>query len=295
MFPEGAGYEHDKMERRVELSDDQRPVEPPNADSHLAFMAGALRTCVVYQNKPGEPVSFIDLDGVHAGTRAPAIHLGARLQRRGTCRSSPPGRARFGSRRRLRQSEEPAVRDLRAVRRSGARPRRHQGAAAHLAGARRAACRVDGQRVRNAADAARPLGRAPRSVAVHGGEGRTHARQSARDSGQDARLRQVRPGSRLQPPAGYRWPAGIDAGDAHRPGDRDAGGAVPAHEARRQPARVGSSVARRWGDRRRHLPEPDSRAVAPRREDASARSTSPSHASPETAEPANGEPRTRAR
>ena len=67
MFPEGAGYEHDKMERRTELSDDQKPVEPPNADSHLAFMAGALRTCVAYQNKPGEPVSFIDLDGVHAG------------------------------------------------------------------------------------------------------------------------------------------------------------------------------------------------------------------------------------
>ena len=67
MFPEGAGYEHDKMERRTELSDAQKPVEPPNADSHLAFMAGALRTCVAYQNKPGEPVSFIDLDGVHAG------------------------------------------------------------------------------------------------------------------------------------------------------------------------------------------------------------------------------------
>ena len=67
MFPEGAGYEHDKMDRRTELTDAQKPVEPPNADSHLAFMAGALRTCVAYQNKPGEPVSFIDLDGVHAG------------------------------------------------------------------------------------------------------------------------------------------------------------------------------------------------------------------------------------
>jgi thiamine phosphate synthase YjbQ (UPF0047 family) len=67
MFPEGAGYEHDKMERRTELSEDQRPAEPRNADSHLAFMAGALRTCVVYQNKPGEPVAFVDLDGVHAG------------------------------------------------------------------------------------------------------------------------------------------------------------------------------------------------------------------------------------
>jgi thiamine phosphate synthase YjbQ (UPF0047 family) len=65
MFPEGAGYEHDKLDRRIELTDDQRPREPQNADSHLAFMAGALRTCVTYQNRPGEPVSFIDLDGVH--------------------------------------------------------------------------------------------------------------------------------------------------------------------------------------------------------------------------------------
>ena len=67
MFPEGAGYEHDKIERRTELTPAQRPSEPMNADSHLAFMAGALRTCVSYPNRPGEPMSFIDLDGVHAG------------------------------------------------------------------------------------------------------------------------------------------------------------------------------------------------------------------------------------
>lgn len=67
MFPEGAGYEHDKMDRRTELSEDQKPREPRNADSHLAFMAGALRTCVTYLNKPDEPMSFIDLDGVHKG------------------------------------------------------------------------------------------------------------------------------------------------------------------------------------------------------------------------------------
>lgn len=67
MFPEGAGYEHDKIERRTELSPAQRPAEPLNADSHLAFMAGALRTCVSYLNRPNEPMSFIDLDGVHAG------------------------------------------------------------------------------------------------------------------------------------------------------------------------------------------------------------------------------------
>jgi thiamine phosphate synthase YjbQ (UPF0047 family) len=67
MFPEGAGYEHDKIDRRSELTDEQRPAEPQNADSHLAFMAGALRTCVTYRNRRDEPVSFIDLDGVHAG------------------------------------------------------------------------------------------------------------------------------------------------------------------------------------------------------------------------------------
>jgi len=67
MFPEGAGYEHDKLERRTELSEAQKPEEPQNADSHLAFMAGALRTCVSYTNRAEQPMCFIDLDGVHAG------------------------------------------------------------------------------------------------------------------------------------------------------------------------------------------------------------------------------------
>jgi hypothetical protein len=40
MFPEGAGYEHDKIDRRTELTEAQKPEEPRNADSHLAFMAG---------------------------------------------------------------------------------------------------------------------------------------------------------------------------------------------------------------------------------------------------------------
>jgi thiamine phosphate synthase YjbQ (UPF0047 family) len=67
MFPEGAGYEHDKLDRRTELTDEQRPREPLNADSHLAFMAGALRTCVSYPNRRGEAIAFVDLDGVHKG------------------------------------------------------------------------------------------------------------------------------------------------------------------------------------------------------------------------------------
>ncbi len=67
MFPEGAGYEHDKLDRRIELTDEQRPREPLNAHSHLAFMAGALRSCVSYPNGRGEPITFVDLDGVHKG------------------------------------------------------------------------------------------------------------------------------------------------------------------------------------------------------------------------------------
>ena len=93
MFPEGAGYEHDKIERRTELTEAQKPDEPQNADSHLAFMAGALRTCVSYLNRPNEPVCFIDLDGVHAGrprtrrTSVSATRTRRPSRRRGsTCR-----------------------------------------------------------------------------------------------------------------------------------------------------------------------------------------------------------------
>lgn len=67
IFPEGADYEHDRLERRLELAPEQREVEPKNADSHLAFIAAGLRTCVTYANRPNEPVCFVDLDGVNGG------------------------------------------------------------------------------------------------------------------------------------------------------------------------------------------------------------------------------------
>ena len=66
-FPEGAGYEHDRLERRGDLDSTQRAVEPRNADSHLAFIAGGLRTCVMHPNRPGEQVHFVDLDGMNDG------------------------------------------------------------------------------------------------------------------------------------------------------------------------------------------------------------------------------------
>jgi thiamine phosphate synthase YjbQ (UPF0047 family) len=67
MFPEGAGYEHDKLHRREDLTSEERAVEPRNADSHLAFMAAGLSTCVTYVNRRQEPVCFVDLDGITGG------------------------------------------------------------------------------------------------------------------------------------------------------------------------------------------------------------------------------------
>jgi thiamine phosphate synthase YjbQ (UPF0047 family) len=67
LFPEGAGYEHDRLEARVDLDAQQRAVEPRNADSHLAFIASGLHTCVTHPNRPGEPVFFVDLDGMNSG------------------------------------------------------------------------------------------------------------------------------------------------------------------------------------------------------------------------------------
>jgi thiamine phosphate synthase YjbQ (UPF0047 family) len=67
LFPAGADYRHDRLAERAELSEDQRRCEPRNADSHLAYIGSGLRNCVTYVNRPGEPVFFMDLDGVHDG------------------------------------------------------------------------------------------------------------------------------------------------------------------------------------------------------------------------------------
>src|SRR3954466_14330043 len=67
IFPEGAGYQHDRLEERADLDADQRGVEPRNDDSHPGFIAGGLRTCVTHPNRAGEPVFFVDLDGVNEG------------------------------------------------------------------------------------------------------------------------------------------------------------------------------------------------------------------------------------
>jgi hypothetical protein len=68
LFPEGAGYRHDDIDSRADLTTAQRPLEPTNGDSHLAFMAGGLHNCVSYaRTRRPEPVYLIDLDGVYRG------------------------------------------------------------------------------------------------------------------------------------------------------------------------------------------------------------------------------------
>lgn len=68
VFPEDAGYSHDELDRRTELTAAQRRNEPRNADSHLAFISAGLRSCVSYRNDVAGPVCFIDLDGVNERT-----------------------------------------------------------------------------------------------------------------------------------------------------------------------------------------------------------------------------------
>ena len=121
MFPEGAGYEHDKIDRRTELSEAQQPAEPRNADSHLAFMAGALRTCVCLPEPAGRA------GVVHRSRRRPRRHASqapderARLLGRGDRRAGACRRAGLGPQRRLGQPEGSPARRLRAVRRSSSR------------------------------------------------------------------------------------------------------------------------------------------------------------------------------
>ncbi len=67
IFPPEAGYRHDRLDERSELSDAQRSSEPMNADSHLAFIGAGLSNCAAYVVRPGDPVFLMDLDGVNEG------------------------------------------------------------------------------------------------------------------------------------------------------------------------------------------------------------------------------------
>ncbi len=69
LFPANADYSHDQMELRNELTEEQKLVEPRNADSHLTFIGSGLENCVTYLNNQQSPVYFIDLDGTNGAER----------------------------------------------------------------------------------------------------------------------------------------------------------------------------------------------------------------------------------
>lgn len=69
LFPPEADYRHDQMELRDELTEEQKLVEPRNADSHLTYIGAGLENCVTYLNERKAPVYFVDLDGTFGDIR----------------------------------------------------------------------------------------------------------------------------------------------------------------------------------------------------------------------------------
>ncbi len=69
LYPAGAGYRHDQIWLRDELTDEQKETEPLNADSHLTFIGSGLLNCVTYDVRPGQPAFLVDLDGVYRSRR----------------------------------------------------------------------------------------------------------------------------------------------------------------------------------------------------------------------------------
>jgi thiamine phosphate synthase YjbQ (UPF0047 family) len=89
LFPQGGEYHHDRMELRSELTEEQKIVEPKNADSHLTYIGSGMRNCVTYRARPDAPVYFIELDGMtHAMTRQRMTKIVAYDEERVVARAS---------------------------------------------------------------------------------------------------------------------------------------------------------------------------------------------------------------
>ena len=273
MFPEGAGYEHDKIDRRTELTEAQKPEEPRNADSHLAFMAGALRTCVAYRNRPSEPVCFIDLDGVHDGKPRKR-----RTSVLGYSNEEPVAQARIvvpvsRPRRGLGQPEESPARHLRAVPAARGAARRPEGAYPAVAGSGRAQRRADRQRVRDLLmrhDLSEVLRDPLRFMVEKAGHMLGNPRAIPAKTLDYAKYDLVRVFNQL-----------LDAVGLHESMVESVLAraiAMPASRFLRMKRSVSLLVSDRQGpagqDRRRHLSEPNPRAVAPRQPPGAACSTS---------------------
>jgi thiamine phosphate synthase YjbQ (UPF0047 family) len=74
VFPPEAGYEHDRLHLRDELSEAEKAREPLNADAHLAFIGGGFTNCATLSAELREPVWFVDFDGVYPDREGRPIH-----------------------------------------------------------------------------------------------------------------------------------------------------------------------------------------------------------------------------
>ncbi|SHK10439.1 hypothetical protein [Rhodothermus profundi] len=93
LFPPEAGYCHDRLELRQELSEEERRREPRNADAHLTYIGAGLLPAACYRNTPDCPVYFVELDGIYDGrvrTRQTTVVGFNRTERLATCRLRVP-------------------------------------------------------------------------------------------------------------------------------------------------------------------------------------------------------------
>ncbi len=93
LFPPEAGYFHDRIDLRDELTASEKLDEPKNCDAHLTYIGCGLRNCVTYPNRTDMPVYFIDLDGINNGKsrhRKTTVVGYNREESEGTCQITVP-------------------------------------------------------------------------------------------------------------------------------------------------------------------------------------------------------------
>ena len=180
LFPQGGEYRHDQMHLRSELTDEQKIVEPRNGDSHLTFIGAGMRNCVTYRTRPDSPVYFIELDGKtdalqrQRKTTVVAYDHDEIVARDVDHDSGVEAPDRFDQ---PRRSEARACSS--ASTRSSPRAGVERARVDLVVDPQRAQRRPDRQRIRDAADAARPGRRAPQPDALRAHQGGQHDQRPA--------------------------------------------------------------------------------------------------------------------
>ncbi len=263
MFPEGADYAHDKLDQRHELRPEQRAVEPANADSHLAFIAGGLQSCVLYNARRPGPVFFVDLDGTYNGTprKRATTMVGFNREEvvaRGTLDVPVSGHA----------VDAVNLKDqkLGLYEQIGEFIEQHgvtKGRVRLELGARRAVRQPHGQRIRDVADAPRPGGGAAQPAAVRRRARAPRVERPARDSGKAMAYAKYDLVYALNKLVDKLRPAVVDHRAPARAHARSRRVTLLPDGSRRGSARLRRPHARQGHGRRRHVPDADPRAVAP--------------------------------